>query len=379
MARSGSRPRAHLLPCVALSLALVAPGCGLWTEPERSGAHPAIRTPTPRTGEGRVVIVTIDGARWQDVFFGADPRFGLDVTPAKELLPNLYALTTERGIRIGGEPAPCGEVRTANDVNLSLPGYLEAFTGRPSNCLDNDCPRSDFTLFDQAAQSGVPGVFAIGSWEALTRATTSSPRNQGAAFVSAGRTWPREPHEEPPPLDRWVADGIGAEPWPGIGLYRPDLHTARIALETFRLKRPGLLYVGLGDTDEYGHHGSYADYAAALRLADTFIGDLAAAIAAQDAWAHTTVLVFPDHGRAASFRDHGVDFPESGRIFLFAFGAGVARLGATNACPTHDITLLDIAPTVRALLGLVADPSADAGRPIAEVVGASSPVQALSR
>lgn len=357
MARLGG----SFVGCVGLTLALVASACGL-----RAGAEPDVGPPaTPRTGEGRVVIVTLDGVRWQDMFFGPDRRFGLDdETPPKTLLPNLYALTAARGVRIGGAPAPCAVVRTAGAANLSLPGYLEAFTGRPVGCRDNDCARASFTVLDQAARSGVPAVTALGSWEVLGRAVTSTPEDGGPVFVSVGRTWPGDPWAEPRPLADYAAAGLAAEPWPGIARYRPDLHTARIALETFRTKRPGFMFVGLGDTDELAHHGNYADYWNALRLADTFIGDLAAVIDAEDDWSRTTVLVLADHGREEAFKEHGPDFPESGRSFMFAFGARVARFGDAVACLRDDITLIDVAPTVRVLLGLAPDPAASAGRPI---------------
>jgi hypothetical protein len=44
---------------------------------------------------------------------------------------------------------------------------------------------------------------------------------------------------------------------------------------------------------------------------------------------------------------------ESGRTFLFAFGARVTARGV--GCPPGHITLADIAPTIRVLLGLAAD------------------------
>jgi bisphosphoglycerate-independent phosphoglycerate mutase (AlkP superfamily) len=78
---------------------------------------------------------------------------------------------------------------------------------------------------------------------------------------------------------------------------------------------------------------------------------------------HTTVIVTTDHGRAYDFRDHGPTHPESGRVWLVA-GGGDARTGGLVAS-TRRHTLSDVAPTVRALLGIT---SGD-GEPIAEVIG----------
>src|SRR4051794_25872719 len=77
---------------------------------------------------GRVVLVTIDGARWQDVFEGDEA-----------LMPRTHALVATRGVALGATRDGCGIVRTAGGSNVSLPGYQEIFTGHASRCLDNLC------------------------------------------------------------------------------------------------------------------------------------------------------------------------------------------------------------------------------------------------
>ena len=76
----------------------------------------------------------------------------------------------------------------------------------------------------------------------------------------------------------------------------------------------------------------------------------------------TTLLVTPDHGRNSDFRDHGTLRIESGRTFLLAFGAGVTARGI--GCPPRDLTLADIAPTIRVRLGLPRDVGDGAGKRI---------------
>jgi hypothetical protein len=76
---------------------------------------------------------------------------------------------------------------------------------------------------------------------------------------------------------------------------------------------------------------------------------------------HTTVLVTTDHGRAYGFRNHGAKYPESGRVWLVAGGGDIHGRGLVAAARRH--TLSDIAPTVRALLGIRGP-----GEPIAEIV-----------
>jgi phosphopentomutase len=160
-----------------------------------------------------------------------------------------------------------------------------------------------------------------------------------------------------------VAAGQGADPYPGHGAYRPDTATAAVALEYFRVAKPALFHIGLGDTDELGHRSDYASYLDALRRADAVIGAVADLLDTMGTDGEkTTVIVTPDHGRNSDFRDHGVFRPESARTFLLAFGGAMRARGI--GCPASDITLADIAPTVRVLMGLPRDTAEGAGRPI---------------
>jgi phosphopentomutase len=121
--------------------------------------------------------------------------------------------------------------------------------------------------------------------------------------------------------------------------------------------------VGLGDADEYAHRNDYRGYLAALRSSDEFLGQLTETLHAMGSRGrHTTVLVTADHGRAYNFMDHGPASPESGRVWLVAAGGDIHGRGLVAAGRRH--TLSDVAPTVRALLGIG---EGDA-RPIPEIV-----------
>ncbi|MGH7271668.1 MAG: hypothetical protein ACREJ3_14650, partial [Polyangiaceae bacterium] len=112
------------------------------------------------------------------------------------------------------------------------------------------------------------------------------------------------------------------------------------------------------------HRGDYRGYLEALQRSDAFIGDLAAALSRLGARGrHTTVIVTADHGRAYDFKDHGAEFPESGRVWLAAFGGDVKGRGLVRSPRRR--TLSDVAPTVRALLGI----RDEGDHPIAEIVG----------
>ena len=345
--------------------------------PAASEARPPPRPPDPEAP--RVVFVTIDGARWQDVFEGVNPslakRSGKSgeslaeqgATGPESVLPRIHDFVAKGGVAIG-HGAGCGIVRPRGSSNISLPSYFELFTGRRTRCTSNSCPTVDVpTFLDRAAEAGVSPVASIGSWDALDRAVT---RGGASVLVSAGtKNWPGGRPLDNARLEEAVALGEKAGPFPAQhGAYRPDRHTAAIALEVLRAHRPRLLHVGLGDADELGHRNDYGLYLGALRESDAFVGQVGDWLDSQGLFATTTVIVVSDHGRSSTFREHGPVYPESGRSFVFAFGGKLAPRGRGEVCARRDITLPDVGATVQALFGLPPDDAPDAGKAIEDIV-----------
>jgi hypothetical protein len=327
------------------------------SEPEREIAPPAPAVALPPAD--RLVLITLDGVRWQEIFGGVDPALARQyrlperaVVDAATLSPNLHR-AMETGIALGG---PEGEPMVATGPNFaSLPGYLELLTGEPSTCQRNDCPRTARrTLLDacrEAPDTSAADVAMIASWENLENAATG---RDPSFLVSAGRH--HGVHRDLMMADAVMATlvrrGEKAFPPPGQNDYRPDRLTAPLALRFLRTKAPRCLFVGLGDTDEYAHLGDYGSYLRALREADRFVGDVLEAVADEgDAGARTTVWITTDHGRADTFVGHGARAPESSRVWLVATGAGVTRERASTIR-----RLADVAPVLTTVLGL---PAAD--------------------
>jgi hypothetical protein len=343
--------------------------------------------PVDPATSGRIVLITIDGVRAEDVFEGADPKLrpGSNVEKLRRpeaVMPRTHRLVATRGVAGGAERAGCGEVHTASGANVSLPGYLEIFTGRRTRCRDNNCDRTTSpTVLDEAAHAGLGPIASIGSWEVLDRAVSnrSFPISRAvgadpstAMLVSEGtQRWPESRPVADQALEQLVAAGERADAYPGHGRYRPDARTAAVALEYLRSAQPAFLHVGLGDPDEYGHRNDYPAYLESIGQADAFIGQVADTLDGMgELGARTTVIVTTDHGRNRDFQHHGASSLTSARTFVLAFGGHVAKRGV--ACPTRDVTLADIAPTIRVLTGLPSDPSHESGRPIEEIIGASA-------
>lgn len=326
--------------CIPAAPVLAAP------EPPATGAAP------PDTAA--VVLVTIDGVRWQEIFQGVDAalaaraRLGPSMERGpRELLPNIHRLFFDGGTALG-DPRLSGGIEGSARRHMSVPGYVEISTGASTDCVDNDCsPILGETLADAVAgASGNPvGAAIFGSWSEITRAAAAHPER---VFVRTGRA-------------------IAAEvpPFPGNDDYVPDRLTSARALEYLRSAEPRLLWVALGDTDEWAHRGDYGGYLDALRAADRFLGDLADELGHLGAYGErTAVFVTADHGRDAGFVDHGG--PASGPVWLLARGPRVHRRGAMGTSRKRQ--LRDVAPTLRAVLGLPQRVCAACGEPIAELL-----------
>jgi len=355
----------------AACVATLVGACGSPLEREVTPSRPPRTVGAPRAdlGGGNVVLVTLDGVRWQDALVGIDATLAPGRAAGGGLaavMPRTHARVATSGFALG-LGGGCATMRTEGGANVSLPGYTELLTGRPTACRDNECPRVALpTILDEVARRGGSAA-SIASWEALDRAASATDE----VVVSAGSTPWRGPRPASPELDAALAGAQGVAPYPGVALYRPDVHTAKIALAYLFAVRPAALHVALGDTDEWGHRGDYAAYLDALRLADDFLGTMADRLEAAGDLARTTVIVTTDHGRGDGFRDHGAAHPGSERTFVLGFGGGMPARGIV--CGQGEVLTTDVAPTMRALLGLPPDGTPHAGVPIGEIVDAVAP------
>ena len=87
-------------------------------------ASSTARVPARPTNDGRIVLVTIDGVRAEDVFDGADPQLrpGAHVegfAKPENVMPRTHRLVETRGVALGADRPGCGVVRTASGANVS--------------------------------------------------------------------------------------------------------------------------------------------------------------------------------------------------------------------------------------------------------------------
>jgi len=320
----------------------------------------------PQPPATNVVIVTIDGFRWQELFSGADQtlfkrgqndepgaaekRFSRPTGEARRaaLLPFFWNVIAAKG-QVFGDPSRQSHAHVTNGLWFSYPGYSEMLAGVADPRVDSNdkVPNPNVTVLEWL--NGRPGfrgrVAAFGTWDVLP------------FIVNVGRSrLPVGDDVRPVPLpktdrQRAINDLAADLPpyWPGVPFDAPIMHAA---IESLRTEKPRVLYVMLGETDEWAHEGRYDLYLDAAFRSDRFIGRLWDTLQSLPGYANrTSLLLTTDHGRGATnadWTDHGRKVPAAERTWMAVLGPGVGALGVREAVT---VRTSQIAATIAMLVG----------------------------
>ena len=340
-----------------------------------------------------VVLVMIDGMRWQEVFHGADPKLletlGSDMPgDAKEradlarqryarateaerrqaLMPFMWSVISSQGQLFGNRDLG-SDSHVINGFNFSYPGYSETLTGVADPRVDSNdnVPNPNPTVFEWLNERPdfAGKVAAFGAWEVFNGIF----RSQKCGFVVNAGYDPLTAIPATPRLD--LLNTLKRETvriWADEPFDPVPFHTA---MEYVEAKKPRVLFVGLGETDDWAHAGSYAEYLNAAHLADEYLRQIWELMQSMPEYrGKTTLIVLPDHGRGMGVKwtDHGQKVPESMQTWMAFLGPDTPPLGERKqALP---VTESQIAATLAALLG--EDYRATfpkAGVPIGDVMG----------
>lgn len=338
-------------------------------------AIPCSSAAAQRRTENVVLIVT-DGLRWQDLYRGPERRLmsralgGVGDTTElirdfwrddpKErrarLFPFLWGEVAAKGALFGNQDV--GSIaRITNPYKFSYPGYSELFTGFSDPRINSNAypANPNVTVFEWLArQPGFRGkVGAVATWDVI-----SNVINEERAGIDV--------------LDGWD------EPFPGAQgrdprramvneLYRTSLRywdevafDAPMQLATkeyIRLKRPRVLFVGYGETDEWAHARRYDLTLRSAHAVDAFVADLWRYMQGMRQYrGKTTFIITTDHGRGGGGDDwtsHGERVDGAEDIWVAVLGPDTPNLGEIRG--GTGIKQGQIAATIAALLGLEAD------------------------
>jgi hypothetical protein len=308
-----------------------------------------------------VLLVTQDGLRWQEVFRGAQEalidnndsdsrqKFLRDTAGARRevLMPFLWTVVARQG-QIYGNRDKVSVAQVTNGKKFSYPGYNEFLTGSPDPGIDSNAkiPNPNVSVLEWLnRQPSFKGrVAAFGTWDVLPYILN---RERSGLYIVAGE----EPIRDEPLTERQAAINDlkrdTPDPWSGNPF---DSFSFQAALEHLKLHRPRVLYLMLGETDEWAHEGNYRQYLLAVQRTDRFVRTLWET-AQQLSPGRVSLVVTTDHGRGdgPEWKDHGEKVEGAENVWIAVMGPQVSPLGERSSVPS--VTSSQVAPTVAALAG----------------------------
>lgn len=307
-----------------------------------------------------LVLVTLDGVRWQEVFGGVDlaliederftsePEFlkkkywhEQEILRRKQLFPFLWSVIESHGVLIGDRNRG-SRIEVSNDWWFSYPGYNEILTGRADPAIDSNDklwnPNVTFLEILNGMEEFNGRVLAFGSWDVfpyiINTERSGLPVNAGFAIATPAPTvkteWLNEISTEAPSL------------WSTV---RTDFLTNGYATEALESQTPRVVYIAFGETDDFAHDGSYDRYVDAAYRTDQMLAKLWNWLQATPSYRdRTTLIITTDHGRGhtpedwtshaspadAARQSTGSDsdgIPGSNEIWLAAIGPHIKSSG----------------------------------------------------
>ena len=297
---------------------------------------------------GNLIIVSIDGLRWHEVFQGAEKelvfnkkynshdsvlrikKYWADDQQERraKLMPFVWGTIAKNG-QLYGNRELGSKVNVKNPYWFSYPGRNENLTGYAdvkvnSNEYPDNPNKNVLEFIDQ--QKGYKGkVVAFASWDAVARIIN---RNRNGLMVN-------NPFEDINGDNLTEAEKLANE----IQHYEPkiwgveerfDATTYALAKSYIIAKHPKVVYLDLADTDDHAHGGNYDLYLDAINNIDAMIGKLWDYIQNDPFYkGNTSIVIMPDHGRGEGkqWTSHGSGIPHSNDTWLMTIGSKIKPLG----------------------------------------------------
>lgn len=332
-----------------------------------------------------VVIVTLDGFRWQELYRGADStlinsKFTSNQNDIKKkfwaptaserrklLLPFFWEVIEKNG-QLYGDRDLGNNDEVANPYHFSYPGYNEILTGFPDVRMNtNDAitnPNKNILEFLNAQKGFENKIAAFSSWERFPQILNVNRSgllvNSGYAdFKAAGAsdrlTFLNELQQKAP---HYLGDST-----------RIDFLTYEFGMEYLKQYKPKVLYLAFDETDDLAHAGNYQFYLERANQEDGFLKALWQYLQTDPQYKDkTTLLITCDHGRGdvptEKWKDHGSDVKNSGQTWFAVIGPDSPAKGiiTTQTTTYHK----QLAQTIAKLLGF--DFKAAAGHEVGEAI-----------
>ncbi|WP_417886029.1 sulfatase-like hydrolase/transferase [Zunongwangia sp.] len=322
----------------------------------------------------KIIVITLDGLRWQELFGGADSLFinnesfvenrealkkrfwAKTAIERREILfPFFWNYVVENGILLGNRWEN-NKVNLTNTMAFSYPGYNEILTGKADDkhINSNDKiynPNKTILEIANSTNRFNGKVLAFGSWDVfpfiLNEKRSGIPVNAGYRSSLS-----KNPSKEALFLDKIQKET--PKRWGGV---RFDVFTHNYALEALKHDKPSILYIAYGETDDFAHDGRYDQYLNSANRTDQMIKEIWEYVNSDPFYkGKTTILMTTDHGRGTgtdednSWRHHGTNIPGANQTWFIAFGNKIKAKGEVKANAQYYTE--QFAPTIAKILHL---------------------------
>lgn len=297
-----------------------------------------------------VIIITTDGFRWQEVFNGIDTtiandnRFNQNDSAylfkkyrsdnvnerRKKLLPFIWNTIAAHG-QIYGNRNLGNNVNNANPYWFSYPGYSEIMCGFVDTAINSNKyknnPNTNLLEFFNEQPELKDRVAAFGAWDAFDR-ILNEPRSKLPVIAAFDDCGGNHPSANEKLINAMLKDS-----------YRPfgeeeclDVFTHYEVMEYLKNKRPKVLYIAYGETDEWAHAKKYKSYLDAAHQVDAWIKEIWDFVQSDPQYKNkTTLFITTDHGRGDIIKDqwtsHGKAIEDAYQIWFAAMGPNTASSG----------------------------------------------------
>lgn len=331
-----------------------------------------------------VVIVTLDGMRWQEVFKGVDSaiivnkKFTSDSEQVTKnfwssainerrakLFPFVWNTVAQYG-QLYGNRTKGSEVNNANPYKFSYPGYNEIFTGYPDTAVNSNDKipnRNENVLEFINKQKGYTGkVAAFATWDVFPYILNKWRSN---IYVNAG-------------LDTFNFSSASFQLLNDLQFLsakpidvRLDVNTYLAAKTYLKEQKPKVLYIAFDETDDFAHSGMYDQYLKSAHAEDAMIADLWNTLQSMPEYKNkTTLIITCDHGRGDAVKEewtsHGEAIADAGQIWIAAIGPDTKHMG--EATSTEPLYQRQLATTIAALLGFNFKPAHPVMHPVNAII-----------
>lgn len=304
--------------------------------------------PTSAQKVENIILITLDGLRWQEVYGGAMDSLIMNAQLTKDqddilekfsaptkrqarkkLMPWFWSTLATHG-QLYGNRWIGNKMTCSNRFWFSYPGYNEILSGYSDIRIDSNAKEynKNVTVLEWLHElpAFIGKVAAFCSWDVFPYIINDK---RSGIYVNAGFDKAQDQHlSKTEQLLNELQDQIPS-PWSTVRL---DAFTHNFMMEYLKKNHPRVVYISYGETDDFAHDGRYDHYLRSAHRTDQWIKELWEYLQGDPFYKDkTNLIITTDHGRGTSpmeeWKGHGNTIVGSNEIWAAAIGPSVPAIG----------------------------------------------------